>query len=189
MIDYKVEIKIKNGRLSQMMDERGVVNASELARQVGSDPSTVGRALNLSMTAYNKYGQMRIVYSKLCEYFMCEIDDICPPDHFHNALDENRRAVYVNKDQLRSLETRAVDPMLIAARDELSFDDMIAGLPERRRKVVTMRLKDGMTFSQIAEEFGFSHHRAISLFEDALWRLRAKKSNHLAERLSEINEY
>jgi hypothetical protein len=59
MKDYRLEIKIKNNYLFTKMQEYGIKNAVQLARAVDSNPTTVGKYLNLTNPPYTKNGELK----------------------------------------------------------------------------------------------------------------------------------
>jgi len=188
MSNYKVEIKVKNGRLSRMMEDRGVANAAELARLVGSNPSSMGDVLNLAITAYTNNGKLRAPYALICDYFMCEIESVCPEDHYYIELTENSRHIYVNKDQLLSIENRSTDPMLLASMNDYTVADMVASLPDRSAKMMIMRLSDGMTWEAIGKKFDLSTARCIQIYKKSLRQLH-HPSLKLKDKFNEMVEH
>jgi|14BtaG_2_1085337.scaffolds.fasta_scaffold53636_1 hypothetical protein len=174
MKDYKVELKIKNGYLSSMMDSHDIKNVAELSRLTGIHQTPLGEILNLKKSAYNANGALRKHVARLCDYFLCEVYDIFPPDHINEPLRQSKFDAYVNRDQIHQIEQAARDPYLLVSESELSFDDMVNSdkLTDRQKKILKMRFVDDLTLEQIGAKFNLSKERIRSIEAKAVRQLR-----------------
>jgi|TARA_R110000824_G_scaffold169721_1_gene346851 RNA polymerase primary sigma factor len=184
MKDYLLTLKIQNNYLAKMMESRGIKNAAELHRLSGVSQSDIGKALNLKRPAYSSRG-LNATASSLCDFFMCEVGDIYPPEHLHNPLDQHIfKAEYAYQDNL--LEGEGACPSLLLESNDAqgAIEDMMGCLTERERKVIQMRhgMQDGIesTFVDIGDEFGFSTQWATTIYRRSL-----RKARHYAEKQSQ----
>ena len=65
-----------------------------------------------------------------------------------------------------------VDPRYASVDDRLVLQPLVAQLPLRERRILTMRFYDNMTQSQIAAEVGMSQMHVSRLLKQSLTRLR-----------------
>ena len=184
MKDYLLTLKIQNNYLAKMMESRGIKNAAELHRLSGVSQSDIGKALNLKRPAYSSRG-LNATASSLCDFFMCEVSDIYPPEHLHNPLDQHIfKAEYAYQDNL--LEGEGACPSLLLESNDAhgAIEDMMGYLNERERKAIQMRhgMQDGVesTFRNIGGEFGVSSSRAMEIYNKAL-----RKARYYAEKQSQ----
>jgi RNA polymerase sigma-B factor len=66
-----------------------------------------------------------------------------------------------------------IDPRYTDVDDHLDLRSMVAALPVRERRILTMRFTDGMTQHDIAVEVGVSQMQVSRLLAQSLTRLRA----------------
>ena len=184
MKDYLLTLKIQNNYLAKMMESRGIKSAAELQRLSGVSQSDIGKALNLKRPAYSSRG-LNATASSLCDFFMCEVGDIYPPEHLHNPLDQHIfKAEYAYQDNL--LEGEGACPSLLLESNDAhgAIEDMMGYLNERERKAIQMRhgMQDGVesTFRNIGGEFGVSSSRAMEIYNKAL-----RKARYYAEKQSQ----
>ena len=184
MKDYLLTLKIQNNYLAKMMESRGIKSAAELQRLSGVSQSDIGKALNLKRPAYSSRG-LNATASSLCDFFMCEVGDIYPPEHLHNPLDQHIfKAEYAYQENL--LEGEGACPSLLLESNDAhgAIEDMMGYLNERERKAIQMRhgMQDGVesTFRNIGGEFGVSSSRAMEIYNKAL-----RKARYYAEKQSQ----
>ena len=188
MKDYLLTLKIQNNYLAKMMESRGIKSAAELHRLSGISQVDIGKALNLKRPAYSSRG-LNATASSLCDFFMCEVGDIYPPEHLHNPLDQHIfKAEYAYQDNL--LEGEGACPSLLLESNDAqgAIEDMMGCLTERERKVIQMRhgMQDGIesTFVDIGDEFGFSTQWATKIYRRSL-----RKARHYAEKQSQTERF
>lgn len=177
MKDYLLTLKIQNNYLAKMMESKGIKNAAELSRLSGVAQTDIGKILNLKKSAYTKFGVMYSAASSLCDFFMCEIGDIYPPEHLHNPLEQHIfKAEYAYQDNL--LEGDGACPSLLIESNEANgaIEGIMKNLRERERRVVQMKHglgdEEESTFKEIGEEFGVSGGRAMQIYNHALRKVR-----------------
>ena len=184
MKDYLLTLKIQNNYLAKMMESRGIKSAADLQRLSGVSQIDIGKALNLKRPAYCSRG-LNATASRLCDFFMCEVSDIYPPEHIHNPLDQHIfKAEYAYQDNL--LEGEGACPSLLLESNDAhgAIEDMLGCLTERERKAVQM--KHGMgdeeesNFTEIGVELGVSGQRTRQIYDKAL-----RKARYYAEKQSQ----
>ena len=184
MKDYLLTLKIQNNYLAKMMESRGIKSAAELHRLSGIAQTDIGKALNLKIPAYCSRG-LNATASRLCNYFMCEVSDIYPPEHIHNPLDQHIfKAEYAYQDNL--LEGEGACPSLLLESNDAhgAIEDMMGYLTGWERK--TVQMKHGMgdeeesNFTEIGVELGVSGQRTRQIYDKAL-----RKARYYAEKQSQ----
>ncbi len=113
-------------------------------------------------------------------------------DHMHVTIDELRTAIGAwQVYRLASLDTNqpgtdiaslidptgGIDPRYARVDDQMSLRPLLAALPLRERRILTMRFDGYMTQTQIAAEIGLSQMHVSRLLRQSLARLRAGISN------------
>ena len=78
MKDYRVEVKVKNNYLFNLMQSYGLSNGAELSRASGLDQTSIGRVLNLKAPAFTKKGETTATAQTLCDFFSCSVYDLFP---------------------------------------------------------------------------------------------------------------
>ena len=187
MKDYRVEIKIKNNYLFTKMQEYGVKNAAQLAKAIGSNPTTVGRYLNLTSPPYTKKGELKELPKKLCDLFYCDIEDLFPAEHLENALEKNIVITEKNKHELlpsRMLETD--DPSVALMEQEVTqgVDQVISkALNVMEQRVIALHFglgdEEPHTLEEIGKLFGVTRNRIRQIEAKALRKLRHPRNQDL----------
>jgi hypothetical protein len=177
--DYRLELKVKNNLLYQMMLSAGCKNAAALGRATGISNAAIGRLLNLQQPAYLRGGKVSPSFAILCDFFKCDIEDICPPEQLYNPAENNVFIKEVSAQELKALNMPD-DPLLTGiANEELEklTDTMLSTvLDERSSRIVRERNGIGCEpklLKEISKELGISGDRVNQLEHKAYRALRA----------------
>lgn len=176
--DYLLTLTIKNQRLLAMMKERGISSALQLSKQAGIPYQSLVSILSFRMPAYGRRGQLLKPVSDLCDFFMCDPEDIYPYERLYSPIAASRIEAAVSAEQFRQLVNTETDCSLLLENSEMqaAFSELVGRLPARERKVISMRfgLEDGQekTYREIAQISGLSPGRIQQIEKEALRRLR-----------------
>lgn len=179
--DYRITLKIQNNYLWRLMQERGLRTAAELSRAAGVSPTGVGRVLNLQTPAYGKNGEIYAKVQKLCDFFVCGVEDLFPEQHVQESLPLNKKIIEVNMEQLipSHLLQGTVDPASVALSSENAFrlqDKMTKFLTDRERTVLALHWglegEPSHTFAEIAEELSLTPTRIQQIEAKAMRKIR-----------------
>ena len=177
MKDYRIEVKVKNNLLWQAMQFKGIKNASHLSREVNLAPTVIGRYLNLVENIYDREGNYKESFQKICDYFNMMPADLYPVERMRDPLLKNKGVVEVSETELKQLSGVESDPISLVHQEQVqdAVHKLIGLLTPRQEKVVKM--KNGIddrehTFKEIGNEIGVSGNRVKQIYDKALRRMR-----------------
>ena len=176
MKDYRIEVKVKNNLLWQAMQFKGIKNAAHLSREVNLAPTVIGRYLNLVENIYDREGNYKESFQKICDYFNMMPADLYPVERMRDPLLKNKGVVEVSETELKQLSGVESDPISLVHQEQVqdAVHKLIGFLTPRQEKVVKM--KNGIddrehTFKEIGNEIGISGNRVKQIYDKALRRM------------------
>ena len=188
MKDYRVEVKVKNNYLFNLMQSYGLSNAAELSRASGLAQTAIGKVLNLKVPAFTKKGEITATAQTLCDFFTCSVYDLFPPQHIDDPLQINSGAIEANMAELTSSNLLAggTDPLQILSDGDAT--DLVAAavgkLTDRERTIVNARFglegESPKTLAEIKEIVGVNPERIRQIEQKALRKLRTYATASLA---------
>ena len=188
MKDYRVEVKVKNNYLFRLMQSYGLNNAAELSRASGLAQGTIGKVLNLKAPALTKKGEVTVPVQTLCDFFVCSVYDLFPPQHINDPLETNFGAVEANMEELASSNLLAggTDPLQILSDGDAT--DLLAAavgtLTDREQQIMNLRYglneEPPKTLYEIGEIVGVNAARIGQIEQKALRKLRSRATASLA---------
>ena len=177
MKDYRIELKVKNNLLWQAMQFKGIKNAAHLSREVNLAPQVIGRYLNLTENVYDREGNYKKNFQKICDYFNMMPCELYPEERMNDPLIKNKGAIEVSQTELKTLSGVESDPVALIHQDQVqdAVRNLIGLLTPRDAKAVKMRagIDDREhTFEEIGNELGVGKNRARQIYDTALRRMR-----------------
>jgi RNA polymerase sigma factor (sigma-70 family) len=177
MKDYNLTIKVRNNKLLKMMESNGIYSALKLSKISGISYSIVMGCMNLRTCAYDESMGMHPHYVRLCDFFKCEVIDICPQDNLMIPLEFNKAEVEIDSEemQLLSSDSNAMLETLMLERDRDSVLSSLEGLREREKRIIMSRFGiDGeeKNLEQVAKDEGVTRERIRQIEAKALRKLR-----------------
>jgi DNA-directed RNA polymerase specialized sigma subunit len=177
MKDYRIEVKVKNNLLWQAMQFKGIKNAAHLSREVNLAPQVIGRYLNLAENVYDREGNYKKSFQKICDYFNMMPCELYPEERMNDPLIKNKGAIEVSQTELKTLSGVESDPVALIHQDQVqdAVRNLIGLLTPRDAKAVKMRagIDDREhTFEEIGDELGVGKNRARQIYDTALRRMR-----------------
>lgn len=177
MKDYRIEVKVKNNLLWQAMQSKGINNGAELARETGINQKLVSRYLNLQENVYDRYGNYKKSFQKICNYFNMMPVELYPEERMKDPLLKNKGVIEVSGAELKQLSGVETNPMALIHQQQVqeSVRRLIDLISPREAKVINM--KNGIndreyTFAEIAEEIGVSEGHVRTIHAKAIRKMR-----------------
>lgn len=185
--DYKIDVAVKNNRLWSAMVAKRIWTVAELHRVTGINQMSLGKIMNLSLPAMNKWGQFREPVIKLAEFFKCLPEDLYPPQHLRDPLEKNKGSFEANLEEVKTLyqerQLEIESPEQILARDEqVGFiKQALHELTPREERVIRLRFGLGEqrehTLGEVAEQFGVATERIRQIEAKAIRKLKRARRN------------
>jgi DNA-directed RNA polymerase sigma subunit (sigma70/sigma32) len=137
----------------------------------------VGRYLNLVENVYDREGNYKETFQKICDYFDMMPADLYPVERMRDPLLSNRGAVEISETELKQLNGVEADPIALVHQEQVqdAVHRLIDLINPREAKAVRMRAGiDGRehTYEEIGNELGVGKQRARQIYEKALRRMR-----------------
>jgi len=177
MKDYRIEIKVKNNLLWNAMQSKGIKNVAQLSKELNLNPSLIGRYLNLKENVYDRYGNYKNSFERICNYFNMMPVELYPDERMNDPLLKNTGSVEVSGAELKQLSGVESDPLALIHQEQVQYavHKLIDLVSKREAKVI--RMKHGIgdrehTFQEIGHELGVSKDRARQIHETAVRRMR-----------------
>lgn len=172
MSDYRVTLKVQNGRLWKAMKDAGLKGPPQLAKAAGISYGSLVSLISMKQSPVYKNGEFRPVVIKLAEYLGLLPEDLFTPAQYE-VVESNTREFYMAEREVAALvsDANAHPDKFIAAQQTRQIVDQ-STLSPRERQVLALRFEDDMTFAQAGEAMGVSHERARQILERALRKLR-----------------
>ncbi len=185
MSDYRIDIRVKNGKLMKMMARHGIFTMAEMSRRSGIEQSTLGHLANLKLPGRLKDGKWRPSLIKLSEALNCLPEEIYPVAHEYDPLTVNRGEWYADLEDMKRLVANETNPELEYLTKEVAAN-LMACLqeiePRHRHATVRWYGLDGdppATQREIGEELGVCVARVGQMLNNTLLKLRAPRRSRL----------
>ena len=177
MKDYRIEVKIKNNLLWQAMQSKGIKNAAHLSRETGVTQTVVGRYLNLVEKVYDRQGNYKESFQKICDYFNMMPAELYPEERMIEPLENNKRVMEANAAELLQLGSRESDPTEVIRLEQRAeaVHKLLDLLSEREALVVNLRSGmdgDPHTLEEIGALIGKSRERVRQIYDKAIRKMR-----------------
>lgn len=180
MSDYRLTIKVSNGRIAKLMEARGLKRPMDLARAAGLEQqySRLAALLALKLSPKINDGQdWRPIVLKLADFFQVMPDDMFSPRQMR-AMPKTVAIMDMSEGQIVAAVGRD-DPTVLedmAARDFVA--KALTVLTEREAAVLTARFGLGddkdHTFRECSTKFGIHQERVRQIEQRALHKIRKK---------------
>lgn len=189
MSDYRINVKVRNARLLRAIEAAGYVTGGKFAAIVGiSYQGWLIRYLNLSISPYDKEGNLRPSAVKLCVFLNKGPDELWSEEQLAPLI-TNKSERDVSVAQLSQLmydrESDISNPELLIEQKENigELDTILETLNPREQEI--LRMHHGIdcephTLSAIARKFNLSIERIRQIEAKALRKMRhPDRSNKL----------
>jgi DNA-directed RNA polymerase sigma subunit (sigma70/sigma32) len=192
MSDYKLELRIKNGKLAKLMDDRGFRTAADLSRSTGVSPQELGDIINLRKSAYTRKGEVRATVQRLCDALLVSPEEIYPVDNLYSSLKNNKYEEYVLSQQMirisnndETMEQKYLDSEGAVLRIIGNADY----LTDREKVIIEKRFNHDITYSELSNEMGVCTERVRQIEARALRKMRHKTRRESILNEASISDY
>lgn len=177
-MEIAIVAKAKQGYIYRYMLERGM-SASALARELGTNPSMMGKIINFRWIPNSRRAEGRDLIRRIEEYFHIPIEILFPPELTREMSEKlSKRFVKIEELDLVALEGISTkylsyDPLENADTEELlgKVMDHVSELTERQRTVIECLYgigQDAKGYSAIGEEMNLSRERIRQIAAKAM---------------------
>ena len=181
MTDYRVQIKVRNGRLLRAIERAGHQAGQIFAREVGiSYTGHLLPYLNLKRTPFDENGDIRPCAEMLCVFLNCLPDELWSEEQRYllvtNAAEIELSAASVH--ELLSSPSSCADPLGLLEKKQAAqaVDALLDTLTPREAEVLRLRCGidgESMNLEEMANAMGCSRERIRQIEVKALRKLRA----------------
>lgn len=182
--DYLIRVNIRNAPFKRAMERAGIETAAELSRRSGVNQGTIGKYFGLKLSPYagrsDKYGiargDERPSIIKIVEVLGCSINDLFPPQHLDDPLENNSAQIEADLEDIKSITqtVQAID-MENQIENRQIINKLFEGLDDREEVIVRRRTGYGRgasTYRQIGADLGITGGRVQQIEERALRKMR-----------------
>lgn len=185
--DCKVQINIKNGRISKLMEKHGIINQRQLAQLIKVHATEVGLILNFKKSPVRaRDGGFIPVVRKMAAFFCVSPAELFSDEQLDLVLASNRCEVYMSHDDATALADATPEYACVSLENNqnkvMTSAVVEAGLQYltvRQREVISLRfglgafMMDGArTLDEVGERMGVSRERVRQVEAAAIRRLR-----------------
>lgn len=176
-MDYELELKVRNGRITQAMQRVGIASVAELVRRVGVSSGTIYGIINMRISPLNQNGGWRHEVLKMAEVLDCMPSSLFNEQQMLGEVETNHIQVFMSADQLACFLGQSPGPATAEEIDEVVDKRLILHramtcLSDREAKVLTLRLENIM-YEDVAKLIGTTRERVRFVEAKAVEKVRA----------------
>ena len=196
MKDYKVKIKVYNGKLSAAIEDAGYNSFPKFAAAAGISYPKLNHLLNMTDSAVNKKGELHPDVIQVCVFLNKEPSQLFNDVQMYDGLRVNTSNIYLDEVEVSSLMCRdpSSDPSaLLEEKDTQNIiDNILATLTPKEQTIV--RLLYGLdgeekTLADAGKDFDLTRERVRQIEAKALRKLRHLDRRDLYEGLKVPPKY
>jgi len=185
--DIRIELRVRNNLILQLMEEHGITTVAELCRRAGipSQQAEVGLIINMRQLPCRPTPsggvKWRPCIKKIAALFQLVPDMLFSEQQMEVALETNRAQLEMSSYDIRALvaaQRHNMSPYLLAEDTALREEifRQLKTLTPRQEQVIKQRFgldgEDEQTLQQVAKATGWSVSKVRHIETDALKRLR-----------------
>jgi RNA polymerase sigma factor (sigma-70 family) len=185
MGDYKLEVRIKNGKFSKMMESFGIKTVAELAKKSNVSLAALYSIANLQLDPFlrvrDSYLGTRIIeghykkaYTELSDFFCVSPLDLWPED-LKESLKKSVTTKYFDLKDIPQLgpivgHKELPDPEEHADKyfQKEIIEKALSSINPKYEKVLRMRFFEDCTYDQIGDEIGVTRERVRQMIMKGL---------------------
>lgn len=170
MSDYRVVVKVQNGRIYEKIRAKGYANVATFCRENGLKHTEIGLLLNLKMTPINKKGEFRPSVLRMAEA-LGELPEDLFTERQYEAVPSNVRDFLVEEQYMAQLLAPDIERNFALVEMAGGIQSR-ANLTERENQVIDLRFKSDMTLAEVAGAMGVTQERVRQIEAKALRKMR-----------------
>lgn len=180
MQEYRLDIKVRNNLILSRIESLGYKSIYEFCIREHFSYSRLINIVNMKVSIYNSYGEVRVVVHKLCERLKCCPDDLFTESQMYSQLETNKFTVQVKEAELKyyienNNEQKLLEEIVQDEQKNILLENHLDKLTERERLVIKMRFGlegEPCTLGDIGKLFNINSERVRQIQERALRKLR-----------------
>lgn len=181
--DYRIEVKVKNNKLLEKIEEAGYESVAAFSRACGLHQTAVGRFINMVQAPVNKWtGEYSPNFMKIVDSLRCMPEDIFPKAQMQEAMKVNKLTTKADIGDVQSLTT-SLRTLALPPEEKMIFDEArtaiqraMETLTPREQRVLMLRFGfyDGIehTLEDIAKDFNLSRERIRHIEKKAFRKMK-----------------
>lgn len=186
MKDYKVKIRVYNGRLYSAIETAGYISMRRFAIAAGVGYSKVNSLLNMKDAVVTQKGELSPSVVKICVFLNKEPSQLFNDVQMYDGLRINTAEMYLDEADVTSLMSPSFDPIALLEEKDIvkSMDTVLETLSEIEQRVMRQRFGlDGeeKTFEEIGKLENLTKERIRQIEQKALRKLRHPDRRDLFE--------
>lgn len=176
--DYRLQIKIRNGPLLRLMEQKGIKTAAELSRASGVSQSDIGRFLNLTRPPTDKKGGWVKAVKTLSLFFCMPEEMLFPEQHINKALERNSFESDISLEELQGLSLVAPEnnDTEVLELESKNLEAALDSINPREREILEYSFgingKKVLSLDEIGEKYAVCGTRIMQIRRNALMKLR-----------------
>jgi RNA polymerase sigma factor (sigma-70 family) len=173
-MDYQVSIRVKNARLLNKIESLGFSTIKDFCDDSGFSYQAIIKEANLKSSVYDKKFNLRKIPSMLADHFKCDVLELYPEEVWYEALKETKAEIQLTSDELQQAFPTIGADSLAQLEDLMEVDSILSrvDLPPRRKELLEMRYKEGLTLKECGEVFGVTQERVRQIEIGAIRKVR-----------------
>jgi len=182
MSDYRVTVKVRNGRLLRAINNSGYQSIPKFCEAAGVQYTQINDLINMTASPLDRHGKVRPVVESVME-FLCEPFDALFSEAQCEALTTNKSERDVSAEQMFALlSSEQQDPLELLQRHELANEVrcVLSRLTPRYRAVMLARMDEG-THEEIGKMLDVSRERSRQMEAIAQREIRVREGGRLKQ--------
>lgn len=176
--DYKLQIKIKNGPLLELIRQKGFKSVNAFARAIGVFPAAIGKYVNLQLPPMSiKRGWHKTVI-KMSKVLDTPPELLFPEQHITKALAKNSFEANVSLEDIQQLTGKLLTdgPEVLMLKEEriLKVKECMECLSPREKSIIEDRFYDTkpQTLEELGKKYNVSRERIRQIEQKAIRKMK-----------------
>ena len=185
--EYSVKVTVRNGLILRQMKKLGIKTQTELAKQSGLEPSTVGMLIGLKKRPVSSItGEWLDSAFALSSALQTEPEELWTEKQRGMALGRNSREVSMSEDAVAQLASgNGTEQMVQKVLTSKEVAKTLEVLTPRQQDIINRRFFDGETLDEVAAHHGVHRERIRQIEAGALRKLKHPRNARLLKDIYE----
>ena len=174
MSDYRVIVKVQNGRIWEAIRSKGFKNIAQFCKANSLNQTSLGEILNLkSSPTYKRTNNFRSIVIRLADALNCIPEELFT-ERQYEAVPSNVKDFLIEEQhmtQLMSLDSSSPENRLALIEMASGIQER-ANLSKRQSLVIEMRFRQDKSYEEIAKTLDVTRERVRHIEATALRKMR-----------------